>query len=481
MSFYLGSSFCKEDKSKSAKPRDVIIVGGGLAGTAAARELLQNGIYSVKVFEARKSRYGGRIWTKRSIGQRIKGAEAEMGAVFLNTRVKNNPLIKLAEKFGLPTKTAGSLQVHFPEENLVYSGENATYLYSEAFKILISAISKAKNQDQDVSIKDAVESEWKLLHTNRTDQDVMYEILKTVPFPGTQNFSAHLYDFEADFGWDSIVLDGLDSLLDRIVAGDGMDRPVKVELNKVVRNIKVDDKRHKVLVRTMDRKQAEADAVIVAVPAGVLKQKELIFEPPLSKDWYQSIQDLGIYTTDRLIVQFDKVFWPEDVGSFAVFSADAAGGFLQMWTNLYRLTGAPYLAGNVFGETAVAFEKMSDKELKQKVTVILSQMFGTEKLKKNKIKFITYSKWTQNKFSLGSSAYPKVGNTADMWKTLQQPVCPYIYFAGAYTESNNHIESLHGAYNSGVRAANQIISNVCQDKKKTNTKKKTAKKSKDEL
>lgn len=481
-SFLFGIHSCKQDNIQHAGPKEVIIVGGGLAGMAAARELINVGNFNVKVFEARKDRYGGRIWTRRSIGEKVRGAEAELGGMLINTRIKDNPLLKLAKEFELPTKSAGSIQVHFPEKSLVYSGDDAISLYTEAFKILLTAVDKAKNENKDISIKDAVESEWEgfVGNSSQIDRDSVQAILKTLPFPCTQNFSALLYNYELDFGWDSIVVDGLDSLVDRIVAGHGTQKPVKVELNKVVRNIKVDNNRKKVLVRTTDRKQAEADRVIVTVPSGVLKKKDLIFDPPLSKDWYHAINNLGRYKTEKVIVGFDKVFWPEDVGSFSVFSSNAKEGFLQMWTNMYRLTGAPYLVGSVFGEIATVYGKMGDKELRLKVTLILGELFGEETLKNNKIKFISRSKWAEDKFTLGAVAYPKVGSNSELWKTLQKPFCPYIYFAGAYTQSRGHFESLHDAFNSGVQAAKQIISNVCKDKEEKKAKKKN-KKSKDEL
>lgn len=47
-------------------PKDVIVVGGGLAGMAAARKLTNAPEkYAVKVLEARKDRYGGRVFTDR--------------------------------------------------------------------------------------------------------------------------------------------------------------------------------------------------------------------------------------------------------------------------------------------------------------------------------------------------------------------------------------------------------------------------------
>lgn len=47
-------------------PKDVIVVGGGLAGMATARKLTNAPEkYAVKVLEARKDRYGGRVFTDR--------------------------------------------------------------------------------------------------------------------------------------------------------------------------------------------------------------------------------------------------------------------------------------------------------------------------------------------------------------------------------------------------------------------------------
>lgn len=52
-------------------PKDVVVVGGGLAGMAAARKLSNSPHkFSVKVLEARKERYGGRVYTKREYGVR---------------------------------------------------------------------------------------------------------------------------------------------------------------------------------------------------------------------------------------------------------------------------------------------------------------------------------------------------------------------------------------------------------------------------
>lgn len=42
---------------------EVIVIGAGASGLAAARALTDAGQYKVTVLEARSDRYGGRVWT----------------------------------------------------------------------------------------------------------------------------------------------------------------------------------------------------------------------------------------------------------------------------------------------------------------------------------------------------------------------------------------------------------------------------------
>lgn len=471
-----------EDKSNERK--DVVIVGGGLAGMAAARRLLKEKNIDVKVLEARKDRFGGRVWTHRGAANHIRGVDVDIGAGLLNTKAKSNKLISLAEEFELQMANSGSLQLEFVEENSqkkVYFGDNATDLYSETFKIVIEALRKAKKAGVDRPVQDVLLEALDLTYKTETglkyEQSTIEQIIRSFPAVVLQNFSSSLYAVENDFGWDKIVIDGMGELVDRIVAGSGTEVPVKVGLNKVVRNIQIDPKRKKVLIRTMDRKQVIADAVIVALPIGVLKSNNVIFEPSLPKEKKKALQDLGIGYSSKVIVGFENAFWPKDVGTFNIFSELASNGFLQTWTNAYRLSGNPYLIGTILGEEAKLWETKTE-ELKELVLLVLSELFGTETVKAHRITTFLHSNWSTDEYVLGSVSYPRVGNMPDLLKSLQEPVCPYVFFAGAYTETLSHVESLHGAYNSGVRAAEQFIKGICKKTKssKKNMKQKNEKK-----
>lgn len=48
------------------------------------------------------------------------------------------------------------------------------------------------------------------------------------------------------------------------------------------------------------------------------------------------------------------------------------------------------------------------------------------------------------------------GNTAALWEAMAAPLCPSIYFAGDHTTLAEH-GTAHGAYKSGIRAAEELI------------------------
>jgi monoamine oxidase len=84
-------------KVRAAPTIDVIVIGAGIAGLAAAKDIQAAG-KRVQVLEARQ-RVGGRIWSWREWGEPI-----ELGANWIHN-TKGNPLVGLAQQAGAETTT----------------------------------------------------------------------------------------------------------------------------------------------------------------------------------------------------------------------------------------------------------------------------------------------------------------------------------------------------------------------------------------
>lgn len=114
------------NESSRTAGRRVLIVGAGLAGLAAARELLSRG-FEVCVVEAR-SDVGGRT---RSDQEFVPGATIERGAEFIGS---NHPrVLALAKDLGLSLEPVHESELLFRELNgEVFRGEALAKLFAEA-------------------------------------------------------------------------------------------------------------------------------------------------------------------------------------------------------------------------------------------------------------------------------------------------------------------------------------------------------------
>ena len=68
--------------------------------------------------------------------------------------------------------------------------------------------------------------------------------------------------------------------------------------------------------------------------------------------------------SNKVIVEFDSPFWPNDHGIFMVAAqTEEERGNLQTWFNIYKLLGKPVLMGMLQGDAARNIESLSDEEV----------------------------------------------------------------------------------------------------------------------
>ncbi len=132
------------------KKHDVIVIGAGMAGIAAAKDLNSKG-YDVVVLEAQQ-RIGGRIWTDHS----LNGIPLDLEAGWIHG-VIGNPITELANKYGIKTVPTdyGSITVYDSEGKKVDQGRisemEARFVEFEKF-----IEDERTNRNQDASLQDAI-------------------------------------------------------------------------------------------------------------------------------------------------------------------------------------------------------------------------------------------------------------------------------------------------------------------------------------
>jgi polyamine oxidase len=187
-----------------------------------------------------------------------------------------------------------------------------------------------------------------------------------------------------------------------------------------------------------------ADAAVVTVPLGVLKSKRIQFEPKLP-DWKEAaIAELGIGIENKIILHFEKVFWP-NVEFLGVVAETSYG--CSYFLNLHKATGHSVLVYMPSGQLARDIQKMLDEAAANFAFLQLKNILTDAS---PPIQYLV-SRWGSDINSLGSYSYDKVGKPHDLYNILRNPV-DNLFFAGEAT-SSSFPGSVHGAYSTGLMAA----------------------------
>lgn len=409
---------------------DIIIVGAGISGLAAADNLIDSG-KDVLILEAR-DRIGGRIWSHL-----WNGVTIEEGANWIHTS-DGNPLTKFSEKHGFITyETPLNSMVAYLNGKKIDNDEY-DYLVKEFWLHIIAKQEKG----QDESLAKTI-SDFKTKKPFSFDEKKVLNYLANSEISneyGTDldNLSRDYFDIGEGYGDGELVLpNGLQQITD--VLKDEVD----VRLNHIVTKIEYQDAGVIVYAKN---KQFYAKKVLVTVPLGVLKSGDIEFSPPLPTSKQNAISELGMGLLQKHWLLFDKVFWDKDV--IWILSVNEQNCECMNYT----YTGKPILLCFTMGEYAKYQESLPDSNITSDIMSVLRNAYGQKIPDPIDVYF---TKWASDKFSYGAYSFTAVGNTPETYYEISAPIDDLIYFAGEHTHEN-YPATIHGAYLSGLRAAQSM-------------------------
>lgn len=402
-------------------PFEVIVVGAGAAGLAAGERLVSAGL-GATILEAR-DRVGGRAHTWGDAGFPL-----DLGCGWLHS-ADRNPWTRIARDAGFTideTRPLWGRQSH----DLGFSAEDQAAFEEahERFEARIAAVGPA---EPDRAAAELLEpgGRWNGL------LDAISTYVNGVELHKASVHDANLY---ADSGVNWRVVEGYGAA----IAAFGKDLPVR--LGCAVRVI--DHAGSRLAVET-SLGTISADAVIVTVPTSILASEKIRFHPELP-DKVEAAAKLPLGVADKVVLAIDTPeMLPVDGHVFGRTDRAATGSYHL------RPFGRPLVEGFFGGGLARDLENAGPDAFFAFAVDELSGLFGRDLAAR--LRPVTATRWALDPYALGSYSHALPGFT-EARKVLAEPVEGRIFFAGEAC-SRHDFSTAHGAYATGIAAAEQVI------------------------
>ena len=208
-----------------------------------------------------------------------------------------------------------------------------------------------------------------------------------------------------------------------------------------------------------------AERVLVTVPLGVLKAQSIDFVPPLPHWKQEAIDMIGFGVLNKCIFYWDKdqvdqasmSWWPDGKQYMSLITdgESASSRWSTFFNDREMGNGDEFvISAWVGGDDAREIESMSDETIKEHVLGNLRAMYGDSVPEPSKF---VVSRWGQDEFARGAYSYYGIGGTeliGPARERLAEPVGDRLFWAGEATTYS--YGTTHGAYQTGVIAANEI-------------------------
>jgi len=412
---------------------EILILGAGLAGLAAAERLSQAG-RPVAILEARH-RIGGRVWTRYRPGIHHP---IELGAEWIDS---DGQVRRLLEMRGFRVEKAqGHHYLRGPDglkkHDRVYPGT------------ILRELERLRGKDRSVRQALAACSVDSLalvryiegFHAANPDTLSLRWFLEV-----EKNQSASASPYRTP--------DGAGRTADALAAR--FSGNCALHLETVIRAVRW--KRGRVIVEAdtpTGPAAFDAGAAIVTLPLPVLAAMR--FTPALTSK-RKAIEKLAMGHVLKVVLVFRENFW-RDIAPLddMLFLHDETQPFPTWWS--MRPAEAPLLTGWAAGPVA---DRLAGTRLSGLLDTAVNSLAGALGVPRSRVEEQLVSghlhDWRRDPWALGSYTNVLVGGI-DAWKTLAEPLAGTLFFAGEATCGKGMNATMEGAIESGWRAANEVLS-----------------------
>lgn len=433
----------------SASEYDVIVVGAGAAGLAAAAHLSRNG-KSVCVLEAR-DRIGGRILTVRPRGAAIP---LELGAEFIHGESPS-----IFEQLRL----AGDVAVDTAQTRYRVPQPGRMKRSEDLFETMKERLERIPKPRIDVPFAEFLDKHQRQLSpTVRAFATMLVE-----GFDAADPARASAIEILKEWGGGSAAdaptfrpQRGYGALMDSL-AGSLDPAKTSVQLECAVNEVRW--RRGEVDVsysRHGEPGTVRAAQAIITLPLSVLQLPALtpgsvLFTPTLPRKQLP-LSRLLMGPVVKLVLCFSRPFWAEiDAGlhrDVAFFHAQGTP-FPTFWTSLP--VRAPVLTAWSGGPKAAKLVATSTDEVLRPALASVAEIFGKRRDYRKMLEAVYWHDWQSDPYSSGAYSYAGVGG-GPAKKQLAKSVEQTLFFAGEALDMEES-SSVGGALSTGQRAAKELL------------------------
>ncbi|KAF9353508.1 hypothetical protein BGX26_008734 [Mortierella sp. AD094] len=443
----------------TVQSKNIVVIGGGMAGISAAIDLSKNHGVHVTLLEARDC-LGGRVSTHRNliplsfesdglVPQGSADIAFDFGASWIHGVDLSNPLDPLIK--------TGHVEYVHTDSDVMFLQPGASPLPEDEsnhyWKVVWDILDEAQEYStehrhhipEDLSLRDWL-TQYIDAHQSEDPEGEKYmsEIMKTV----VRGLSLYWADENA-IPMEKVSMKYMDS--EEIFPGEhclvtnGYDRVVKaltsqlkdarVLLEHVVDKIEYNESEVKV---STNHGTFTADQVLITLPLGVLKsQSRTLFSPQLPISKQRAIDQLGFGTIFDLNNQ--------QVEALTVYMQDMAN-----YSSFMPVYDKPILIGYATNRAAELMERLSDEEARMVYLCQLAHYYDVLVNDKSpeegealwpKVSFMT--RWNQDPFARGSYTSIPVGASPADIEEFQVPVSARVYGQLTGDDDYEHCDDEH--------------------------------------